>query len=355
MTITVDIIGASFAKAAYLPAFATVADVEVVAIASGRMESAQATADAFDIPNVYDDWEQMLEKHPADVVCVVTPTVHHAPMALAALDRGAHVICEKPFAMNADEARRMVEKAESLNRVHLMGHELRFNPNRRKIKQLIADGTIGKVQHVNVVNIGGGGDPAGRVANTWWAKEEWGGGILGANGSHQIDLLRFWLGDIGTLTGQIKTMVPDRIGKDTGEPWTATADDQVSFTAEMVHGALVSVFLSSAARHGIGNHVQIFGSEGTIKLSNDDEKLLVARAGEDFQDMSEHDPNADLPGVGKGIWNVSFVALVQEFTAAIREGRALQAGATFRDGLKGQEAMDAVRQSYAERRWITLN
>jgi predicted dehydrogenase len=71
--------------------------------------------------------------------------------------------------------------------------------------------------------------------------------------------------------------------------------------------------------------------------------------------MSEHDPNADLPGVGKGIWNVSFVALVQEFTAAIREGRALQAGATFRDGLKCQEAMDAVRQSYAERRWITLN
>jgi len=56
----------------------------------------------------------------------------------------------------------------------------------------------------------------------------------------------------------------------------------------------------------------IFGSEGTIKLFDADEKLLVARAGEDFQDLSEADPNAGLEGVGKGIWNVSVVAMMQE-------------------------------------------
>jgi predicted dehydrogenase len=100
--------------------------------------------------------------------------------------------------------------------------------------------------------------------------------------------------------------------------------------------------------------VKIFGSEGTIMLANDDEKLLVARVGEEFQDMSEHDPNANLPGIGKGIWNVSFVALIQEVTAAIREKRAPREGATFADGLKCQQAMDAVRQSSVERRWITL-
>jgi predicted dehydrogenase len=90
-------------------------------------------------------------------------------------------------------------------------------------------------------------------------------------------------------------------------------------------------------------------------LSNDDEKLLVALAGEDYQDMSVADPNAGLPRINKGIWNVSFVALMQELTAAIREERALQAGATFEDGLRCQIAMDAVRQSWAERRWITLD
>lgn len=355
MTIKVNVIGASFAKAAYLPAFSTVEDVELVAIASARLESAQAVAESFAIPNVYDDWQKMLATHPCDIVCIVTPTVYHAPMTLAALDAGAHVICEKPFAMNADEAQQMFERAESLNRIHAIGHELRFNPNRQKIKQMIEEGYIGKIHHVNVVNIVGGGDPRSRVKDSWWAKADWGGGILGANGSHQIDLLRFWLGDIGALTGQITTMVPNRIGKDTGEPWTATADDQVSFTAEMVNGSLVSTFLSSAARHSIGNHVQFFGSEGTIKLSNNDEVLWVARAGEDFQDMSESDPNAELPGIGKGIWNVSFVRLIHEFTDAVREERPLRTGATFEDGLKCQKAMDAIRQSYAERRWIQLN
>jgi len=182
-----------------------------------------------------------------------------------------------------------------------------------------------------------------------------GGGRLGANGSHQIDLLRFWLGDVGAVSGQVATMVPDRKDKTTGEAWKATADDQVSFMLEMQSGALASVFLSGAARHNLGNSSMIFGSEGTIKLADADEKLLVARAGEDFVDMSESDPNASLPGIGKGIWNVSFVALMQEVTAAIREKRAPQAGATFADGLQCQLVMDAVRQSSAERRWINLS
>jgi predicted dehydrogenase len=355
MTIRTAVIGASFAKAAYLPALATVDDVEVVAVASARLESAQAAAQAFGVPHAYDDWRAMLDKHPVDLVGIATPVIHHAPMTLAALDAGAHVICEKPMAMNSNEARQMLDKAEALGRVHLIGHELRFNPNRRKIKRLIADGTIGDVRHVNIVNISATwGDPASRPVNDWWSLAEMGGGRLGANGSHQIDLLRFWLGDVGAISGQVATLVPDRIGKNTGGPWTATADDQVSFTAEMKNGALASVFLSGAARHSIGNHVQIFGSEGTIMLADADEILRVARAGEEFQDMSEFDPNAALPGIGKGIWNVSFVGLIHEVTAAIREGRAPRAGATFADGLKNQQAMDAVRRSWAERRWITL-
>ena len=277
-------------------------------------------------------------------------------MALAALEAGAHVICEKPMAMDSAEAQAMLDKAEALGRVNMIGHELRFNPNRRKIKRLIADGTIGAVRHVNIVNISATwGDPASRPAGDWWSLAEMGGGRLGANGSHQIDLLRFWLGDLGAINGQIATMVPDRVDKNTGQAWTATADDEVSFWAEMQSGALASVFLSGAARHGTGNLVQIFGSEGTIKLADADEKLLVARAGEEFQDMSEADPHASLPGIGKGIWNVSFVGLIREATAAIREQRSPQAGATFADGLKCQQAMDAVRQSSRERCWITLD
>ena len=355
MTIRVGTIGASFARQAYLPALATIDDVELVAIASARLSSAQSAADGFAIAHVYDDWQRMIGEHEFDLVCIATPTLYHAPMTLAALKAGAHVLCEKPMAMNQDESAEMLETADSLNKLHIIGHELRFNPSRMKIKSLIDSGFIGKVRHANIVNITSSmGDPAARSAGDWLTREEMGGGRLGANGSHQIDLLRFLLGDIAAISGQVATMARDRIDKDSGAAWQATADDQTSFLLEMESGALCSVFLSGAARHGTGNQTQIFGSEGTIMLADNDEKLMVAKAGEDFVDMSERDPNARLEGIGKGIWNLSFVALMQELTAAIREGRALAWGATFADGHQCQIAMDAVRQSSSERCWVGL-
>ncbi len=355
MTIRVGTIGASFARAAYLPALRTIDDVELVALASARLSSAQSAADEFGVPHVYDDWQRMIGEHEFDLVCIATPTVHHAPMTLAALQAGAHVLCEKPMAMNQAESAVMLETAETLNKLHIIGHELRFNPNRRKIKSLIENGAIGKVRHVNLFNVSASwGDPTSRSAGDWWSRADMGGGRLGANGSHQLDLLRFWLGDIGAISGQIATMAPARVDKENGTPWRATADDQFSFTAEMQSGALCSVFVSSAARHGVGNQTMIFGNEGTIMLADGDEKLLVARAGGDYQDMSLRDRNAGLPGVGAGIWNVSFVALMTELTAAIREGRQLAWGATFADGHQCQIAMDAIRRSSQERRWVEL-
>lgn len=355
MTIRVGVIGASFARQAYLPALKTIHDVELVAIASARIASAQSAAGGFAIPHVYDDWQRMLGEHQFDLVCIATPTRYHAPMTLAALRAGAHVLCEKPMAMNQDESATMLETAASLNRLHIIGHELRFNPNRRKIKSLIESGFIGTVRHANIVNISGAwGDPAARPAGDWWSRVDMGGGRLGASGSHMIDLLRFWLGDIAAISGQVSTMVQERLDSASGAAWRATADDQCSFIMEMESGALSSVFLSGAARHGMGNQTQIFGAEGTITLADNDERLLVATAGEDFVDMSERDPNADIDGIGKGIWNVSFVDLMREMTAAIREKRSLVWGATFADGHQCQIAMDAIRRSSQERRWVAL-
>lgn len=249
----------------------------------------------------------------------------------------------------------MLDRAQALGRVHMIGHELRFNPNRRKIHHLIKDGVIGQVRHINIVNINSSwGNPASQAADGWLGKVEMGGGRLGANGSHQLDLLRFWLGDIGAVSGQVMTMVANRTDKTSGEAWVATADDTTTFNAEFKSGAIAQVFMSGTARHNIGNHIQIFGSEGTIKLSDGEEKLWLAKAGEDFVDVSESDPNASLAGIGKGIWNVSFVSLIQEATSAIREGRSVSWGATFADGLKTQHAMDAIRVSSKERRWVNL-
>jgi predicted dehydrogenase len=348
----VGIIGASFAKAAYLPALRHVPGAEVVALASARMESAQAAAAEFGVPHAYDDWEAMLSSHSFDLVCIATPTVLHEAQALAAIAAGAHVLCEKPTAMNAGEAASMLQAAEAAGRIHMIDHELRFNPNRMRIAELIAEGALGEIRHADISNVGTTwGDPASRPEGDWWSLAEQGGGRLGANGSHQVDLLRWWLGEVAWVSGAAPVMVPDRTDKSTGNAWTATADDVAFFTLEMASGAVVQVFMSGVAAHGMGNATRIFGSRGTITLSNDDEKLCFARAGEDFEDITVPDPNADLPGVNKGIWNVSVVALLQEFAAAIREGRTPR-GATFVDGLANQMVLDAVKVSGAERRSV---
>jgi predicted dehydrogenase len=350
----VGIIGASFAKAAYLPALRHIDGVEVVAIASARIERARAAAEAFGVPQAYDDWQHMLEEHAFDLVCIATPTVTHAPMTVAALDAGAHVLCEKPTAMNAQEAKSMLERAEALGRVHMIDHELRFNPNRMRIKELIGSGEIGEVRHANILSIGSGwADPEARPRGDWWSLADQGGGRLGAMGSHQVDLVRWWFGEIRAVSGQALTLAPERRDKATGASWLASADDLTHFALEMTSGPLVQVLITGLAHHGLDNVTQIFGSKGTIWLSNNDEKLLFARAGEPLRDMSVADPNASLEGVGSGIWNVSVVGLMRELVAAIRQQRK-PAGATFEDGWRNQLVLDAVRRSDAERRWIEL-
>ena len=356
MTIRIGVSGAAFAKAAYLPALRHVRDAEVVALASARLESARATADAFGVPHAYDDWEAMLGEHELDLVCIATPTDTHAPMALAALDAGAHVLCEKPTAMDADEARAMRDRASALGRITMMGHELRFNPNRRKLAELVSSGAIGEVRHAHIANVTPGwADPAGRPKGDWWSLAERGGGRLGANGSHQVDLLRWWFGEVRSVVGVVETMIVDRVDKASGEPWQATADDFVQMTLRQERSRHSDVLLSGVARHNMDNVTQVYGSEGTIVLTNKDERLLVGAPGAEFEDVSVADPNATLSGVGAGIWNVSFVALMQELCGAIRDGRPLQAGATFEDGLRNQLVLDAVKRSHAERRWIDLD
>lgn len=351
----VGIIGAGFARDAFLPALRHVPGTEAVAIASGHVETAKATADKFGVANAYGDWREMLYRHRFDLVVVATPADMHAPMTLAALDHGAHVICEKPTALDAAEATAMLDKAEALGRLHMIDHELRFNPTRMRIAELIAGGELGEIRHINIANIGSSwANPTARPKGDWWSLAEHGGGRLGANGSHQVDMVRWWLGPVSSVVGQALTMIPDRLDKATGEPWTATADDVAYFTLQMQSGALVQVFMSGVAANNIGNLTQIFGSKGTILLDNANEKLMLSKGGAAFEDVSIADPNASLSGLNPGIWNISVVAALREFVAAATEGRKLRRGATFFDGLANQLVLDGVRASTVERKWIDL-
>ena len=354
--IRVGVIGASFARDAYLPALAHIPGAQAVALASHRIESARTAAEPHEIPFVTDDWADMIATQKLDLVCIATPTDTHLPMTLAALDAGAHVLCEKPTAMNAGEARQMLDRARAKGRLHMIDHEMRFNPTRARMAEMIANGDLGEIRHANIANIGASwNDPSSRPKGDWWSDAARGGGRLGANGSHQVDMLRWWLGEPVSVVGQALTMVAARKDKATGEAWTATADDLSYFTLEMASGAVAQVFMSGVAAANIGNDTQVFGSKGTLTLSNSDEKLYFAKAGQGFEDISVDDPSAGLPGLNKGIWNVSVLGVLCELTDAITEGRELQRGATFVDGLRNQMVLDAVVASTKSRRWEDLD
>src|SRR5207237_2384958 len=149
--IRIGIIGAGFARTTQIPGFKYCDGARVVAIASGHREHGEKAAREFDIEHVDSDWRALVARDDVDLVSVVTPPLKHFEMTLAALENGKAVLCEKPMAMNADEARRMTECARKAGVLALIDHELRFLPGRIKLRKLLHDGEIGTVRHGKLI------------------------------------------------------------------------------------------------------------------------------------------------------------------------------------------------------------
>src|SRR6266404_6115677 len=191
--IGIVIIGAGFARTTQIPGFKAVKDARVIAIASARREHAEEVAREFDIPHVEGDWRELIARDDLDLVSIVTPVVTHCEMTLAALEAGKAVLCEKPMAMNAGEARCMADRAREAGVLALIDHELRFLTGRVKLHELLRPGDIGKVRHVRLIlRADSRADPVWPW--NWWSDIEQGGGALGAIGSHTIDGFQWLLG-----------------------------------------------------------------------------------------------------------------------------------------------------------------
>src|SRR5205807_7275780 len=149
--IGIGIIGTGFARTTQSPGFKNCDRARVVAIASGHREHAEKVAREFDIEHVDSDWRALVARDDVDLVSIVTPPVKHCEMTLAALEHGKAVLCEKPMAMNAVEARRMTESAREAGVLALIDHELRFLPGRIRLRKLLNDDDIGTVRPAKLV------------------------------------------------------------------------------------------------------------------------------------------------------------------------------------------------------------
>ncbi|HRA48969.1 MAG TPA: Gfo/Idh/MocA family oxidoreductase, partial [Thermomicrobiales bacterium] len=193
-------------------------------------------------------------------------------------------------------------------------------------------------------------DPKG-VPFGWLMEEDKAGGMLGAIGSHHIDSLRWWMGEIRTASGAVSTMVRKRKAGDSQQMLTVTADDNFAVVLQFANGAIGTIHYSATATHEPPDAIVISGSEGTIVLPADG-RLQAGRKGELVADLLI--PERYIRGAATGPHPLIHptVYLLRQWAVAIRTGTPQSP--TFADGFKVQEAIDAIGRSMQTGRSVEL-
>ena len=352
MTIGIGLIGTGFARSTQAPVFAEIKGTRISGVASGKLENAKKVAAEFSIPHA-GDFEEIVSLPDVDLVVISAPPNIHHPATLAALGAGKHVICEKPMAMNSQEAGEMVRAAaERPNQLAIIDHELRFNPTRQRLKKLIEDDFLGRLYHVSFTMASGFRHSALRPWN-WWAQKSAGGGLLGALGSHAIDTLRWLFGDISSVTSIVSTVIPVRIDPETNEPRKVETDDYCTFLFRFSDsGAFGNVTLSAVYGSGGTNQLTLVGEKGTIILDGDENLLAAKGFNGTFEDMSVPDPVSHNKAIPSNIWARSFYHLATATIASLQTGKStVENAATFEDGLQCQRVIDAILRANESGKW----
>jgi predicted dehydrogenase len=218
----------------------------------------------------------------ADLVSVHSPPFMHQDHVMKAIEHGHAVLCDKPFGLNAIEARAMRDRAREAGVLHFLNCEMRSNPARTKMKELIDEGAIGPVEHVSIsfiVNALRGRD------HTWLNDTELGGGYIGAFGSHVVDLLRWFLdsevADCGGVSRIETKVLPDGDGRQI----PSTAEDAFTAWFVMQNGCTASVDTAFSACVPMPQRTTVMGSEAALELAGET-KLTLRRAPAEDRSLS---------------------------------------------------------------------
>ena len=357
--VRIGIIGAGFARTTQIPGFRDCVGARIVAITSRNPEHAADVAKEFEIEHVANDWRELVARQDVDLVSVVTPPATHMVMALAALDHGKAVLCEKPMAMNAAEAKRMTEAAQKAGLLALIDHELRFLKSRRMMRSMLTSGAIGAVHHCNYVFRS---DYRGVLDRPWdwWSDETMGGGTLGAIGSHVVDSFRWILStEMSAVSCMLTTHIAERPDKSTGAIRRVTSDDEAKLHFRFADSALTQKATGSAALSVLEsgsyeNRLEIYGSTGALMVEETGELWHSPAGSGVWQPVQVHqDPMA--PGMRPASWSRGFAAFACDMVEALREGRkTVEGAATFEDGYRVQLVLDAARASNASGCWTRV-
>ena len=326
----------------------------VAALWSRNAERAEKQAAELEIPFATNDASALINRPDVDAVTIVTPTPTHHDICLEALAAGKHVLSEKPMAMNAGEAEVMVAAAESAGVTAMINFEFRFTPQRLHVQRLLAEGYLGSLRHA-MVELYWAPPLAERELN-WRSQASMGGGILNEHGTHYIDALHQWLGDIRSVSARVETFVTQRRGPVSGPPVQADADDFFTATFGMAQGGVVVLTQSWAAAFGIGMRATLAGSDGMLVTACRETMMFdgeVCGAPAGSGDLKPLPLPADILPFDESDWRVgSSRRLLREFLRGIREG--CSPAPNFADGLRCQRVIDAIRESSRGGRTVML-
>ncbi|MEH7334999.1 Gfo/Idh/MocA family oxidoreductase [Neobacillus drentensis] len=266
----VGVIGCgSIAQHRHLPEYKANKNVELVAVCDINEERAKEVAEKFGA-FAYTSYEELLHSGLVDAVSVCTPNYLHAPISIAALEAGIHVLCEKPMATSKQEAEAMIVAANKSGKKLMIAHNQRFVPSHQKARQLIASGEVGKIYSFRTA-FGHGGPEGWSVEGKdgwFFQKEKAFVGAMGDLGVHKTDLLRYVLGEEIVEVGSFV---------ETSAKGFADVDDNAVCVLKTESGIIGTLAASWAYVSKEDNSTIIYGEKAILRLEDDPVHSLVVQ------------------------------------------------------------------------------
>ncbi|MGG5253500.1 Gfo/Idh/MocA family protein [Neobacillus sp. SM06] len=259
----------SIAKHRHLPEYAINEQVEIAAVCDIVETRAQEAAEKYQA-KAYTDYKELLANEEIDAVSVCTPNYLHAPISIAALNAGKHVLCEKPMATSKEEAQAMIDAAKKNNKKLMIGHNQRFVSSHVKAKKLIESGEIGKIYSFRT-SFGHRGPETWSAdgKNSWFFKKEQAFiGAMGDLGVHKTDLIRYVLGEEIVEAGAFI---------ETSAKKNSTVDDNAVCILKTESGVIGSLAASWAYVSKEDNSTIIYGENAILRLEEDPDYSLIVQ------------------------------------------------------------------------------
>ena len=339
----------------HLPGIALCADTRVVALCDTNAATLERASRETGIAVTSTDYAEIVRRDDVQAVIIATPNVSHAPIALAAIAAGKHVLCEKPIAMNGADAAHMAAAADAAGVRHMTAFTYRFVPAMRYLRHLVARGDLGQPYHYRSCRLQDWG-----TRNLGWRQVRAlaGVGELGDMLSHRIDFAHHLIGPMKRLVANLMNLTPMRDGAPND------TDDWVAILAEFTNGAS-GVLESSKLASGRNESwrsldaVEINGSEASLAFTTGSWNTLQwgKAGGPGLETLTIPREFFTWPGSPRdpatGDPLVTFrYDQAFEFIDAIRSERPCTP--SFHDGARAQAVMEAAVRSAEMRQWIDL-